>query len=127
MTTQEAERIAAESPAAVEILTLQEALDLQPTYSPHTLVCLRGPNQRLLEEAATHAGGSHEHDIAVLFVEEVPGLFVPRDTQPSREAREVLADAVAWLNARGAHGGSDLAARAGRRRRDRAGRRSSSA
>ncbi len=101
VTTQEAERIAAESPAAVEILTLQEALDLKPTYSPHTLVCLRGPNQRLLEEAATHAGGSHEHDIAVLFVEEVPGLFVPRDTQPSREAREVLADAVAWLNARG--------------------------
>ena len=101
VTTQEAERIAAESPAAVEILTLQEALDLKPTYSPQTLVCLRGPNQRLLEEAATHVGGSGEHDVAVLFVEEVPGLFVPRDTQPSREAREVLADAVAWLNVRG--------------------------
>jgi len=101
VTTQEAERIAAESPAAVEILTLQEALDLKPTYSPHSLVCLRGPNQRLLEEAATHAGGSGDHDVAVLFVEEVPGLFVPRDTQPSREAREVLADAVAWLNAQG--------------------------
>ena len=101
VTTQEAERIAAESPAAVEILTLKEALDLRPTYAPQTLVCLRGPNQRLLEEAATHAGGAHEHDIAVLFVEEVPGLFVPRDTQPTREAREVLADAVAWLNARG--------------------------
>jgi amino acid transporter/nucleotide-binding universal stress UspA family protein len=101
VTTQEAERIAAESPGAVEILTLQEALDLQPTYSPRTLVCLRGPNQRLLEEAATHVGGGGEHDIAVLFVEEVPGLFVPRDTQPSREAREVLAEAVAWLNERG--------------------------
>jgi amino acid transporter/nucleotide-binding universal stress UspA family protein len=101
VTTQEAERIAAESPAAVEILTLQEALDLKPTYSPRTLVCLRGPNQRLLEEAATHVTGADEHDIAVLFVEEVPGLFVPRDTQPSREAREVLAEAVAWLNARG--------------------------
>ena len=37
----------------------------------------------------------------MLFVEEVPGLFVPRDTEPSREAREVLAEAVAWLNARG--------------------------
>jgi amino acid transporter len=101
VTTQEAERIAAESPAAVEILTLAEALDLQPTYAPQTLVCLRGPNQRLLEEAATHVGGSGAHDVAVLFVEEVPGLFVPRDTQPSREAREVLADAVAWLDAQG--------------------------
>jgi hypothetical protein len=46
-------------------------------------------------------GGAGEHDVAVLFVEEVPGLFVPRDTQPSHEAREVLADATAWLNARG--------------------------
>jgi amino acid transporter len=101
VTTQEAERIAADSPAAVEILTLQEALDLKPTYSPRTLVCLRGPNQRLLEEAATHVSGGGEHDVAVLFVEEVPGLFVPRDTQPSREAREVLAEAVAWLNERG--------------------------
>ena len=29
----------------------------------------------------------------MLFVEEVPGLFVPRDTEPSAEAREVLTDA----------------------------------
>ncbi len=101
VTTQEAERLAAESPGAIEILTLQEALDLKPTYSPRSLVCLRGPNQRLLEEAATHAGGSDQHDVAVLFVEEVPGLFVPRDTQPSLEAREVLAQAVAWLDGQG--------------------------
>jgi nucleotide-binding universal stress UspA family protein len=46
-------------------------------------------------------GGADEHAVAVLFVEEVPGLFVPRDTQPSREAREVLAEAVAWLGAQG--------------------------
>jgi nucleotide-binding universal stress UspA family protein len=45
--------------------------------------------------------GGGEHDIAVLFVEEVPGLFVPRETEPSREAREVLAEAVSWLNGRG--------------------------
>ncbi len=101
VTTEEAERIAAESPAAVEILTLSEALDLKPTYSPKTLVCLRGPNQRLLEEAVTYVSGGRGHDVAVLFVEEVPGLFVPRDTQPSREARQVLAEATAWLNAQG--------------------------
>jgi amino acid transporter/nucleotide-binding universal stress UspA family protein len=101
VTTQEAERIAAASPGAVEILTLPEAVDLLPTYAPKTLVCLRGPNQRLLEEAATHVGGADEHALAVLFVEEVPGLFVPRDTQPSQEAREVLAEAVAWLGRQG--------------------------
>jgi nucleotide-binding universal stress UspA family protein len=46
----------------------------------------------------TYVSGGHGHDVAVLYVEEVPGLFVPRDTQPSREARQVLAEAVAWLN-----------------------------
>jgi nucleotide-binding universal stress UspA family protein len=101
VTTEEAERIAAEGPAAAQILTLAEAVDLKPTYAPRTLVCLRGPNQRLLEEAATHVAGQKEHDIAVLFVEEVPGLFVPRDTQPSAYARSVLEEAVAWLNERG--------------------------
>jgi nucleotide-binding universal stress UspA family protein len=101
VTTDEAERIAAAKPAAAQILTLAEAVDLRPTYAPRTLVCLRGPNQRLLEEAATHVAGQKENDVAVLFVEEVPGLFVPRDTEPSAYARAVLEEAVARLNARG--------------------------
>lgn len=101
VTTEEAERIAAGKPAAAQILTLAEAVDLQPTYAPRTLVCLRGPNQSLLEEAANHVAGTKENDIAVLFVEEVPGLFVPRDTEPSAYARAVLEEAVEWLNARG--------------------------
>jgi nucleotide-binding universal stress UspA family protein len=37
----------------------------------------------------------------VLFVEEVPGLFVPRDTEPTEEAREVLTDAFEFFAARG--------------------------
>jgi nucleotide-binding universal stress UspA family protein len=101
VTTEEAERIAAETPAAAQILTLAEAEELRPAYNPDTLVCLRGPNQRVLEEVAARLTGLHQSDVAVLFVEEVPGLFVPRDTTPSREAREVLSDAVAWLNGKG--------------------------
>jgi len=49
----------------------------------------------------TYVSGGRAHDVAVLCVEEVPGLFVPRDTQPSREARHVLAEAVAWLDEHG--------------------------
>jgi amino acid transporter/nucleotide-binding universal stress UspA family protein len=101
VTTEEAERIAAEKPAAARILTLQEAVDLQPTYAPRTLVCLRGSNMRLLEEVATRLSGARQEDVAVLFVEEVPGLFVPRDIVPSRDANEVLEDAVRWLEERG--------------------------
>jgi len=102
VTIQEAERIAAESAAAAEILTLSEAIDLAPAYRPKTLVCVRAPNERLLEETAAHIKGRREVDIAVLFIDEVPGLFVPRDTEPSREARSVLEESVAWLNAQGA-------------------------
>jgi len=39
--------------------------------------------------------------VAVLYVEEVPGLFVPRDTEPSHEARRVLEQSVSWLNEEG--------------------------
>jgi amino acid transporter len=102
VTPEEAERIAAEGPAAAEILTLAEAIELAPAYRPLTLVCVRTRNERLLEETAAHLAGRKEVDVAVLFVDEVPGLFVPRDTEPSREARGVLEGSVAWLNAQGA-------------------------
>jgi nucleotide-binding universal stress UspA family protein len=98
---EEAERIAAERPATAEILTLAEAVELAPAYQPKTLVCVRTSNQRLLDEAAAHLAGRREVDVAVLFIDEVPGLFVPRDTEPSREARSILEDSVAWLNAQG--------------------------
>ena len=102
VTIQEAERLAAEGPAAAEILTLAEAIHLAPAYRPKTLVCVRTRNERLLDESAAHLGGRREVDVALLFVDEVPGLFVPRDTQPSREARHVLEESVAYLNAQGA-------------------------
>jgi amino acid transporter/nucleotide-binding universal stress UspA family protein len=102
VTPEEAERIAAERPAAAEILTLAEAIELAPAYRPLTLVCVRTRNERLLEETAAHLAGRKEVDVAVLFIDEVPGLFVPRDTEPSREARGVLEGSVAWLNAQGA-------------------------
>jgi amino acid transporter/nucleotide-binding universal stress UspA family protein len=98
---EEAERLAAERPAAAQILTLAEAIELRPAYAPKTLLCLRGVNQRILEETATRLTGLKQHDIAVLYVEEVPGLFVPRDTEPSHDARRVLEQAVSWLNEEG--------------------------
>lgn len=101
VTTEEAERLAAEKPAAARILTLAEAEALAPTYAPRTLVCLRGSNSRLMEEVAVRLAGAAQSDVAVLFVEEVPGLFVPRETVPSREAAEVLDDAVNWLEEKG--------------------------
>ncbi len=98
---EEAERVAAETPAAARLLTLPEALEVGSVYRPRTLVCLRGPNERLLEEVAVHLRGRGEHDVAVLYVDEVPGLFVPRDIEPSREARHVLDGAAEWFEKQG--------------------------
>jgi amino acid transporter/nucleotide-binding universal stress UspA family protein len=97
---EEAERIASEAPRA-ELLTLADAIELRKLYPAGALVCLRGPNPRLLDEAAAHARGRDQYAVAVLFVEEVPGLFVPRDTEPTEEAREVLTDAFEFFAARG--------------------------
>jgi len=98
---EEAERVAAETPAAARLLTLDEALEVASVYRPRTLVCLRGPNPRLLEEVAVHLRGRDERDVALLYVDEVPGLFVPRDIEPTREARSVLDQAVEWFESRG--------------------------
>ncbi len=97
---EEAERIASEAPRA-QLLTLADAVELRKLYPAGALVCLRGPNPRLLDEAAAHARGRDQYAVAVLFVEEVPGLFVPRDTEPSEEASEVLTDAFEFFAVHG--------------------------
>jgi amino acid transporter/nucleotide-binding universal stress UspA family protein len=98
---EEAERVAAATPAAARLLTLDEALEVASVYRPRTLVCLRGPNPRLLEEVAVHLRGRDERDVALLYVDEIPGLFVPRDIEPTRDARSVLDQAVEWFEQQG--------------------------
>lgn len=97
---EEAERIAMEAPGA-KLLTLSDAIELRPLYPAGILVCLRGPNERLLEEAAAHAKGREQFAVALLYIDEVPGLFVPRDTEPSADCRRVLNDAFEYFGARG--------------------------
>jgi nucleotide-binding universal stress UspA family protein len=75
---------------AVEILTLSEAIDMKAMYASTTLVAMRAPNLRLFQEAAARARGKNEQAVYLLFVDEVPGLFFPPKTGPSREARQVL-------------------------------------
>jgi amino acid transporter/nucleotide-binding universal stress UspA family protein len=101
VSAEEAEKIAAERPSAERILTIAEAMELEAAFSPKTIVCVRGPNERLLEEVAAHLAGKKEWSVALLYVDEVPGLFVPRDTEPTPEARRVLEEATRWFDARG--------------------------
>jgi amino acid transporter/nucleotide-binding universal stress UspA family protein len=96
----EAERDAAR-PGPAQILTLPEALELRPAYTPKTVLCLRGPNERLLEEGLVHLRGQKEWEAALVFVDEVPASFLPRESEPGPDAREVLAEATVWLGERG--------------------------
>jgi hypothetical protein len=113
VTPEEAERIAAERPAAAEILTLAEAIELAPAYRPLTLVCVRTRNERLsrrpLPSRGPQGGGRRG-----AFIDEVPGL-VPRDTEPRASPRR-LEGSVAWLNARAPPPSRSGASRATRRR-----------
>jgi amino acid transporter len=98
VTAEAAERAGADLPSAVEIVTVEEALDMQAVYRSGTLVALRSPNLRLFQEAVARVRGCGEQAVYLLFVDEVPGLFFPPKTGPSREAQEVLAAGVAYFH-----------------------------
>ncbi len=97
VTSEAAERAAASLPGAVEILTVEEALDMRAVYRSTTLVSLRAPNLRMFQEAVARVRGSGEQAVYIIFVDEVPGLFFPPKLGPSREAQEVLASGVAFF------------------------------
>jgi amino acid transporter/nucleotide-binding universal stress UspA family protein len=98
---EDAEQAANNMNTAFEILTVDEALDMQSVYRSTTLVALRAPNLRLFQEAAARVRGSNESAVYLIFVDEIPGLFFPPNTGPSREAREVLAVAVEFFREAG--------------------------
>jgi amino acid transporter/nucleotide-binding universal stress UspA family protein len=86
---------------AGDILTLAEAMDMRAIYASTTLVSMRAPNLRLFQEAAARARGKGEQAVYLLFVDEVPGLFFPPKTGPSREAREVLSNSADFFRRAG--------------------------
>lgn len=97
LSAEAAERAGGQLASAVDILTLDEAVDARPMYKSSTLVALRAPNLRLFQEAAARVRGSGEQAVYLLFVDEIPGLFYPPKTGPSREAREVLETGVEFF------------------------------
>jgi amino acid transporter len=92
-----AEHFGGKQSTAIEILTVEEAIDMREMYRSSTLVALRSPNARLFQEAAARTRGAGEKAVYLIFVDEIPGLFFPPNTGPSREAREVLALGVEFF------------------------------
>ncbi len=97
VTAEAAERAASGLATATEMLTVEEALEMRSMYRSSTLVALRSPNLRLFQEGLARARGSSDGALYLIFVDEVPGLFFPPKTGPSKEARDVLAGAVEFF------------------------------
>src|SRR3954470_2711452 len=98
---EDAEQSGAETGTAVEILTVAEAIQMRDMYRSSTLVALRSANLRVFQEALARVRGCGESAVYLIFVDEIPGLFFPPNTGPSREAREVLAIAVEFFKEAG--------------------------
>jgi amino acid transporter len=96
-----AERAASELESAGEVVTLDEAVETRHIYPSTTLVAVRAPNLRLFQEALARARGAGDQAVYVLYVDEIPGLFFPPKSGPSREARHVLQGAVDYFRQAG--------------------------
>ncbi len=96
-----AERAASQLDSAIEVVTLEEALDSQAIYPSTTLVAVRSANLRLFQEALARARGTGDTAIYVIYVDEIPGLFFPPKSGPSREALQVLQGAVDYFRQAG--------------------------
>jgi len=75
----------------VEIVSLAQAVELQPLFPSHTLVAVRGKAPTLVREAVNRVKGRDERAVYCVYVEEVPGLFL------SNEAPEPNPDGVTSL------------------------------
>ena len=84
----EAERETEDIP---NLISLSEASDIVPLYPSRTLVAVRGPNLRLIDEAVAREKGWGGKVIYALYVEERTGLFV------GAEAREPDEEGIASL------------------------------
>jgi hypothetical protein len=57
------------------LVTLAEAVALQPLYPSTTLLAARGDSSRLIQEGIIRARGKGESALYCIYVEEWPGLF----------------------------------------------------
>jgi amino acid transporter/nucleotide-binding universal stress UspA family protein len=88
----EAER---ETETIPNLISLGEASEIVPLYPSRTLVAVRGPSVRLIDEAVAREKGWGGNAIYAIYVEERAGLFVGSEAQePSEEGITALRFAV---------------------------------
>ncbi len=100
----QAECTVADLPEASNILTLEEAIDAGVMESSPLMVALRYVNGKLLQDAAIYAKGMKRGNVYVVYVDEMPGLFLPNEIKPSAEAQKVLVESCVYLEKLGVSG-----------------------
>ena len=93
----QAESAAADLPETANILTLEEALEASAFETSPIIVALRYVNEKLLEDAAVFARGMKKGNVYLVYVDEMPGLFLPQEIKPSDMAVNVLFGSCAYL------------------------------
>ncbi len=99
-----AESTVADLPEASNILTLEEAIDASIMETSPIMVALRFVNEKLLEDAAVYARGLKRSNVYLIYVDEMPGLFLPNEIKPSKDAVRVLTGSCAALEKFGVAG-----------------------
>jgi len=100
----EAESTVADLPEASNILTLEEAVEASAMEASPIIVALRYVNEKLLQDAAIYAKGLKRNNVYVVYVDEMPGLFLPPEVKPTPEAVKVLVGSCAALEKHGVAG-----------------------
>lgn len=100
----EAETTVADLPEAANILTLEEAQDASAMESSPLMVALTYVNERLLKDVAIYAKGLKKKNIYVVYVDEMPALFLPQEVKPTPAAVKVLVESCAALEKEGVSG-----------------------
>lgn len=85
-----AEETAEQDPAAAELCTLTEALELRDVEHPQVMLAVRTLDEALLRGAAERVRATGGHSLYVVYVEEIPGLLYPPKHGPSPDAQRVL-------------------------------------
>ncbi len=88
----EAETNAADLPETSNILTLEEAVEASRVESSPVLLALHHVNHRLLEDASVYTKGLRKSNVYVVYVDEMPSLFLPPVVKPTPAAVRVLTD-----------------------------------
>jgi hypothetical protein len=100
----QAETSVADLPEASNILTLEEAVEASAMESSPIMVALRYVNEKLLQDASIYAKGLKRNNVYVVYVDEMPGLFLPPEVKPTPEAIKVLVGSCAALEKYGVAG-----------------------